>query len=126
MSFNKNSLVQDNEFLYRAFHLLEWHHGENRPNSGVFQSSDPISVDRDGERKDNVVIEAFRNRPNYKLCGLVKHSAQFYRECETEPVPDPEDNNQYHALVNGIGIKGTKKKHARKLCRNYTLVIMAE
>lgn len=126
MSFDPNSEISDIENLFRAFHLIQWNHDKGRPSRGLFISSGSISVDRDGERSDDEVIISFRSRDNYGYCGLVKHTAKYYRECDTNPIPDPEELNKYHVLVNGNGIEGTKLKHAKKLCREYSVVIMAQ
>ena len=127
MNFDKDSPIDDSEYLYRAFHFLEWSFKDNRPSSRLFYSrNSSLSVDRDGGRVDSEIIENFRQRDKYKSCGLVKHTARFYRECETEPIPDPETGNDYHALVNGKDMIGTKQSHAKKLCKKFDLVIMAE
>uniref|UniRef100_A0A7V2ZLB1 Uncharacterized protein n=1 Tax=Ignavibacterium album TaxID=591197 RepID=A0A7V2ZLB1_9BACT len=125
MSFIPDSKIQDTESLYRAFHYLEWNFKENRPNSEVFKSSSPLSVDRDGERNENDILIGFRSRKNFDKCGLVKHTAKTYRDYNTEPIPNPEESNIYHALVNGKGMIGTKKSHAKKLSKSAILVFHA-
>lgn len=123
--FVPDSPIEDDEYLFRAFHLLEWNFTEDRPSSAIFQSSNSVSVDRDGGRTDDGVVESFHSRTGYEYCGLVKHITKTYRSYDTEPIPDPSPDNEYHALVNGIGIVGTKRKHASKLSKSAIPVIMA-
>jgi len=126
MSFEKDKQIDNSEYLYRSFHYDEWNFEQNRPSTGVFTSSNSLSVDRDGERQEDDIIEGFRQRQNYEKCGLVKQTAEYYRKCETEPIPDPKEYNIFHALVNGKDMIGTRRSHAKKLVKDNKLVAMAE
>lgn len=127
MSFDPNSKIEDSEILLRAFHYDQWDHSENRVTSGVFNSSGSVSVDRDGGRVELEIISAFRARENYANCGLVKNSAQFYREIKCTLIPNPIiPENIYHALVDRENGTGTTRSIARNLAKNSSLVIMAE
>ena len=127
MSFDPNTEIEDSEILFRAFHYDQWDHSEDRVTSGVFNSSGSVSVDRVGERLESEIISAFRARENYANCGLIKNSAQFYREinCTLKPAPIIPDNI-YHALVDRINGIGTTRSIARNLAKNSSLVSMAE
>jgi len=127
MSFDPNNEIEDSEILFRAFNYDQWDHSENRVTSGVFNSSGSVSVDRDGQREESEIISVFRARVNYANCGLVKNSAQFYRDINCTLRPDPIfPENIYHTLVDRENGTGTTKSIARKLAKNSSLVIMAE
>ncbi len=127
MDFDPNSAIEDSEILFRAFHYDQWDHSENRVTSGVFNSSGSVSVDRDGGRLESEIISTFRARGNYAICGLVKNSAQYYREINCILSPDPIiPANIYHTLVDRVNGIGTTRSIAKKLAKNSSLVCMAE
>lgn len=127
MSFDPNSEIVDSEILFRTFNYDQWDHLQNRVTSGVFNSSGSVSVDRDGGREELDIISDFRARENYENCGIVKNSAQFYREINCILTPDPIfPENVYHTLVDRENGVGTTKSIGKKLSRNSSLVIMAD
>ncbi|MCH8942655.1 MAG: hypothetical protein IIA48_09500 [Bacteroidetes bacterium] len=126
MSFDPNSKIENSEYLFRAFTFLQWKHSDNRVNSGVFNSSSSVSVDRDGGREKLEITSTFQARENYENCGLVRNSAQFYREINCTLTPNPiKPENIYHTLVDKENGTGTNRTIATKLCKNASLVIMA-
>jgi len=126
MSFNPEAEILNTEILFRAFRYDQWDFEEDRVTSGVFKSTGSVSVDRDGERKEPVIISAFRERKNYTNCGIVRNLASFYREINATLTPSPIfPDNIYHTLVDKENGIGTTNSMAKKLSRNSSLVILA-
>lgn len=126
MSFDPNGKIKDSENLFRSFTYDQWKHSDNRVTSAVFNSSNSVSVDRDGGREKPEIISTFQARKNYENCGLIENSAKFYREIECTLTPDPiKPENIYHTLVDKKNGTGTNNSIGRKLCKNASLVIMA-
>ena len=126
MSFIPTSEIIDSEFLIRAFKSREeWNFIENRPSSGIFRSSASVSVDRDAERDKESIVEGFRQRDGYQKCGMVQLLAKECRESDCEPSPAPEEENPYHALINGIGRVGTSRGQAKRMAEKSSIFEMS-
>ncbi|MEM3091523.1 MAG: hypothetical protein QXD05_00095 [Candidatus Pacearchaeota archaeon] len=97
MSFNPDSEILDNEYLYRAIHPNFWKEDENRPSTALFKDKKGVSVDRDGEREEKDIIQfLLRNRTNY---GAGKLNAGETKEVGIYLKPDKLPDNEYHALI---------------------------
>lgn len=131
MSFNPHESVGNNEFLYRIIRPFpdHWNYEENRLSSGAFKSSVPISVDRDGGREENDIINFIWNFHS-ENSGIAKLSYLSCIECDTivtaipiiSQLQESAKTNSYHALINGKGIIGTKGQHGK--CLNKKAVIV--
>lgn len=97
MSFIPESEIQDNEILYRAIHPSFWNYEEDRPTSALFKDRKGVSVDRDGNRNENEVINFLLNsRKNF---GAGKLNAGQTRNIGTYLKPDKIPDNDFHALI---------------------------
>jgi hypothetical protein len=120
MTFLPDSPVNDDELLYRAIPTKPdfWKRDVDRPSSASFLQSNGTSVDRDGGRSENVIMELFETRkPGY---GLVRIRTKTCRDApieayvQQEPIPE----NQYHAgIYANFNLSRLTKSQARKLAR---------
>lgn len=114
--------VQEHEVLYRAVHPKHWVDG--RISSAAFRSHTiGISVDRDGERPEEVTIEELFKRRG-RDHGMAKIGARECRECGAFVFPRPEEDNPYHAdIVDGPDSRVQKDKRiARRLAKSATVI----
>ena len=90
MKFDPESEILDTEELYRIIRPFpdHWNFEENRLSSGAFKSSIPLSVDRDGQRKEEEAINFLRSFHN-GLVGVARILALNCKKCETTVTPDP-------------------------------------
>jgi hypothetical protein len=118
--------IEDLELLYRKVIKNPNYWKDDRPTSAVFKDSGGVSVDRDGNRHDSEVVVSFETRFANNMRAIVKIGAKLCRDLETEPKPDPNSENEFHALILPIeGIELTASK-AKGLSRNCEVVKIYE
>lgn len=95
--------VENFELLYRVVRKSDPDGFiDNKPTAALFLDPVGTSVDRDGGRTEEQIIDTFKrrfngkNRKDYK--AAVKISAELCRKSGAEPIPNP-GNNKYHALL---------------------------
>ena len=92
--------IENSEELYRAVPSRPSHfvNSNGRITSAVFKDKKGLSVDRGGGRSDQDMIDLIERErsPDH---GLVKIGASKVWACETHPMPDELDGNQYHAMI---------------------------
>ncbi len=124
-SFDKNSRIADSEYLYRAVRSKEllWKKRYSRPSSAIY--TDPrgrgVSVERNGDREENKVIEFCRNQfEGY----LVKINAGTCRDVGAYPIPKPTIRSDYHSVIQDskyqIPISDDKREELAKLTQVVT------
>ncbi len=121
MSFIPDSEIQDNEILYRAIHPNFWNSEENRPTSALFKDDKGVSVDRDGNRTEELALESLlSSRDNY---GAGKLNASEARSIDTFLKPDKIPGNEFHALIMDSESKiSLTNGKAKKLSRMITIL----
>lgn len=99
MDLNK---IDDLEILYRVVRESEPNGFVNgKPTAALFMDERGASVDRDGERTEDEIIENFKMRfsKNNDYKTAVKISAGVCREINTYPNPIGNKRNPYHAEI---------------------------
>ncbi len=89
--------IVDPEILYKAIKPLEHFWKDGYPSSAAFKDSKGLSVDRDGGRPKQVIIENLQAR--FETKAVVSVLAGECREIETYPVSKPLEDNIYHAEI---------------------------
>lgn len=94
--------IEDSEMLYRAVRRSDPDGFiQGRPTAALFMDEKGVSVDRDGERSDQEIIETFKKRfgkrDDYKTA--VKIGAGECRKIGTYPNPVGNKKNKYHAEI---------------------------
>lgn len=116
--------IADKELLYHYIPMNPnlWKSNENRPSSAAFKDSKGVSVDRDGDREEVMIIEWYKSRFD-SIRAIIRISAGKCRELETYPIARQLENNPYHAEIhdsnNRVSMKGSKPK---KLATNCEIV----
>jgi hypothetical protein len=116
MNFMLNEHIEDFEYLYRRIILNPnfWDFDNNKPSSAIFKDSNGVSVDRQGQRREHVIVETFRQFP---IRAVAKIRAIECRNLLTYPVYKPLEENQYHSeihdSVDKIQISSSKAKKLR-------------
>lgn len=92
--------VQKNEMLYRVIKRSQPDSMDERgrPTSALFKQDNGVSVDRDGERDEEVIIKTFRNRFDKRFKGLVKVGAGVCIDNNMTIIPETS-SNIYHAEI---------------------------
>ena len=92
--------VQENELLYRMIKRSQPDSMDEkgRPTSALFKQDDGVSVDRDGERTEEVVIKAFKDRFEKRFKGLVRVGADVCLDNNMAVIPETTFN-MYHAEI---------------------------
>ncbi len=92
--------VQRNELLYRVIKRSQPDSMDEkgRPTSALFKQEDGVSVDRDGERKEKVIIKTFKERFDRRFKGLVKVGANVCIDNSMAVIPETS-SNIYHAEI---------------------------
>ncbi len=94
--------ITDSEILYRVVKKSDPDGFiDGKPTAALFMDKSGVSVDRDGGRTEEDIIEnfkwRFRKKEDYKTA--VKISAGECRNIETFPNPIGNKKNQYHAEI---------------------------
>lgn len=111
-----NEHIDDIEFLYRRIILNPncWDFENNRPSSAIFKDSNGVSVDRQGNRDDQDIIDKYKD---YGIRGLIKILTSDCRDIETYPIYKPVSDNIHHCEIHDseskIQISGSKAKKLR-------------
>jgi len=117
--------IEDTEQLYRAFPGSNpnlWKADLKRFTSAIFKDSLGCSVDRDGGRSEETIIEVFAERkPGFGLACII---AGDCREEDAHLVAKPEEDNPYHAEIHNSksSVEITSKGKARRLAKKTHLV----
>lgn len=92
--------VQRNELLYRVIKRSQPDsmNEKGRPTSALFKQENGVSVDRDGERSEEAIIETFKERFDKRFKGLVKVGADICIENDIVVIPETS-SNIYHAEI---------------------------
>lgn len=69
-----------------------------RPTSALFKQENGVSVDRDGERDEQDIIEAFKDRFGKRYKGLVRVGANICIDNNMAVIPETS-SNIYHAEI---------------------------
>jgi len=116
--------IDNSELVFRNvdFNPNNWKISENRPSSAVYKSFD-VSVDRDGNRSINSIIESFQNRFPNNVRAVLKLCVGSIRSISIEPISAPIDSNPYHAILtdpnNPKGISSRKARLLREMSDIY-------
>lgn len=99
MTFTE-TVVQRNEILYRVIKRSQPDTIDDKgcPTSALFKQEDGVSVDRDGERAENEIVDTFRARFHKRFKGLVKVGANVCFEHDMAVIPETT-SNIYHAEI---------------------------
>lgn len=92
--------VQKNERLYRVIKRSQPDSmNENgRPTSALFKQDNGVSVDRDGERREEVIIKTFKDRFEKRFKGLVRVGADVCIDNKMAVILETT-SNIYHAEI---------------------------
>ena len=101
--------VQENELLYRMIKRSQPDSMDEkgRPTSALFKQDDGVSVDRDGERTEEVVIKAFKDRFEKRFKGLVRVGADVCLDNNMAVIPETNCQglfNHFHKEVTFCGL----------------------
>lgn len=95
--------IEDEETLYRvALSTMPGPFNDDGSVSpAIFMDAKGASVERDGEREEQAVMEVLKKRfrRDKKLIGAVKITAGKCREIGTFPNPIGNGNNEFHAEI---------------------------
>lgn len=94
--------IEDSEILYRVVRKSDPDGFiSGKPTAALFMDKKGASVDRDGDRDEQEIIETFKNRfgrrDDYRTA--VRISAGECRAVETYPNPVGNKKNKYHAEI---------------------------
>ncbi len=103
-----NEKVEDFEVLFRAVKRINpgFFDEKGNPLPALFLKEVGISVDRDGGRKDDEVVEGFKRFFADRYRGTVKFKAEDCSKAGVYVEPDPSDGNPYHAQIYDSPNKG--------------------
>lgn len=92
--------VQRNELLYRVIKRSQPDSMDpkGRPTSALFKQDNGVSVDRDGCRDEELIIQTFKNRFEKRFKGLVKVGANICIDNNMAVIPETS-SNIYHAEI---------------------------
>ena len=92
--------VQRNELLYRVIKRSQPDSMDEkgRPTSALFKQDNGVSVDRDGDRDEEVIIKTFKERFDRRFKGLVKVGANVCIDNSMAVIPETL-SNIYHAEI---------------------------
>ena len=99
MPFNPNSIVKDNEDIYRVVHPWNkfWKKKHTKLSTAAFKDPNGLSVDRSYNRDADLVKIDFQNR-DFKG-SLISGNAKDCRTAGTYIKTAPSPTNQYHSLL---------------------------
>lgn len=114
--------VKDTERLYRAVKRsrpgwLDY----GKPTSAMFRDSNGVSVDRDGERDEDDIIDAQKTNFGKRLKGVTKVGAKNCYDVGATIEAAPSEDNIYHA---NIWLDLTDKK--KEMLQAYMIAQAAE
>jgi len=69
-----------------------------RATSALFKQNDGVSVDRDGGRIEESIVNTFRSRFEKRFKGLVRVGAGVCIDNSMAVIPEPQ-SNEYHAEI---------------------------
>lgn len=93
-------VIENHEILYRT---VKKSYPDafinNMPSPALFMDESGLSVDRDGGREENKIIEKFKARFKDDYGGAVSVRASECRTIGTQPIAKPSKSNKYHAEI---------------------------
>ena len=92
--------VQRHELLYRVIKRSQPDSMDEkgRPTSALFKQDNGVSVDRDGDRDEKIIIKTFKERFDKRFKGLVKVKANVCIDNNIAIIPETS-SNIYHAEI---------------------------
>ena len=69
-----------------------------RPTSALFKQDNGVSVDRDGNRSEDIIIKKFKERFDIRFKGLVRVGADVCIDNSMAVIPETS-SNVYHAEI---------------------------
>lgn len=92
--------VQRNELLYRMIKRSQPDSMDEkgRPTSALFKQDNGVSVDRDGSRGEEEIIQTFKKRFDKRFKGLVRVGAKICIDNNMAVIPETS-SNIYHAEI---------------------------
>ena len=93
-------VVENHETLYRVVKKSypdAFIEGQASP--ALFMDKRGLSVDRDGNRDEDYIIDKFKHRFKSDYGGAVSITAFDCRQAGTHPIPNPTNSNKYHAEI---------------------------
>lgn len=118
--------IEPSEKLYRMVLRKPdyWKKENGKPTSAVFKDSSGCSVDRDGQRPAQLIIDAFNSRfGSEKLKAIVCIEAAKCIEIGTYLLSCPTPDNEYHAEIHDSNSqKQIRSSKARKLAKSCNVV----
>ncbi len=92
--------VQRDEMLYRVIKRSQPDtiDGKGNPTSALFKQEDGVSVDRDGDRDESVIVGTFQDRFQERFKGLAKVQASICIDNDMAVIPETK-SNIYHAEI---------------------------
>lgn len=97
-------VIEDAEVLYRVVRNSSPETFiNNKPKAALFMDENGVSVERNGDRDENDIIDTFKARFNCKgrndYKTSVKISAYDCRKVDTYPTPIHNKKNKFHAEI---------------------------
>lgn len=110
-----DTVIKDDEFLYRGIIESFWDYKNNKPSSAIYKDSKGVSVDRDAKRPQDDCIAFLQAKKNF--FAICKIKASIVREKNAILKYLPVEGNIYHSEIHDsidrIQMRGSKPKKLR-------------
>lgn len=95
-----DKVVKRNEMLYRAVKRSQPDtiNEDGSPTSALFKQDNGVSVDRDGGRTEDEIVETFESRFTTRFKGLFRVGANVCLDHSMAVIP-ADKTNEYHAEI---------------------------
>jgi hypothetical protein len=105
-----------------------WKTATGKPSSALFKDSKGVSVDRDGVRDYDTIVETFRQRfRDDNIKAIIYVNAAFCLDLGTHLIYKPEHDNIYHSEIHGSPDKiAIHPKIAKQLASECSIVYLKE
>ena len=115
--------IDPDEILYRSVNPFNWYVEEGRVRSSLFKNANGVSVDRDGKRPEEFIVNTFKERFGKENVKAVVHVyAQDCYDLPAKCIYKPEETNIYHSEIHDIDRVELTSSKARRLA-NKCIVI---
>ena len=96
-----NNIVTRDECLYRAVKRSQPStiDSTGRPTSALFKQDNGVSVDRGGQRDEQLIIDTVKANFQKRFKGLVSVGADICIDNSMAVIPAPSSSNIYHAEI---------------------------
>jgi len=94
--------VEKDELLYRAIKRSQpdaIDKKRNKVSSALFKDELGVSVDRDGKRAENIVVDSQKSYFAKRYRGTVRVMAEICLANNMAVIPEPRDENIFHASI---------------------------